>query len=137
MYNNDTSTHQYYAWFRDGNPKQERNLDDVVCLRKDIQYTYQVKGLISALTSNNSGVIILNNWINLKDNPPAYEQEVICWNGVKSVMAIYNGIYKDGADGVIQHNFKIQKYPMEGERVFSSQWGNVTHWMPIPEKPKK
>ena len=49
MYNNDNLTHQYYAWFRDGDPETERHFDSVVCLRKDIQYAHQVKGLVNAL----------------------------------------------------------------------------------------
>jgi len=49
-YNNDNSSNQYYAFFRDGDPKKNRCSDDVVCLRKDLMYMSQLDIIYFALT---------------------------------------------------------------------------------------
>lgn len=70
-------------------------------------------------------------WIDFSENSkPADGQEVICWNGIKPVMAIF----KDGKN-YTTHEFKVQKYATLADRCTSSTWANVTKWMPLPKDP--
>jgi len=69
------------------------------------------------------------NWINVDASWPEQDQEVICFNGVKSVAAIHRYEHE-------KHYFYVQKYPGEMDRSIMSYWANVTHWQPMPANPK-
>lgn len=74
----------------------------------------------------------MNNWIDIESGQfPEDNQEVLCWNGEKVVSAIYkcDDREKEG------YTFEVQKYPSFGERLFVSNWIDVTHWQALPAPP--
>ncbi len=70
----------------------------------------------------------MNNWISVEKQMPQEGQEIICYNGVYSVAAIYE--FRHG-----EHNFIVQKYPGPMDRSIIAHWSNVSHWMPMPAAP--
>ena len=70
----------------------------------------------------------MNNWISVEKQMPQEVQEIICYNGVYSVAAIYE--FRHG-----KHNFIVQKYPGPMDRSIIAHWSNVSHWMPMPAAP--
>ena len=64
-------------------------------------------------------------WIDIKEKLPEIGQEILCFNGIKVVMAIYDS-----------HDWKIQKYPSGHDRTMTGYWTNVVYWMELPIKPE-
>lgn len=76
----------------------------------------------------------MDNWISVEKQMPQEGQEVICYNGVRSVVAIYK--FRIGEFRIGKYQFVVQKYSADGfDRSIITCWDNVTHWMPMPAAP--
>ncbi len=67
----------------------------------------------------------MENWISVKDNPPAYGQEVL-------VYPSYTGFKQTGVTSMSVYNSS----KTENGIKFEYDNEHITHWMPLPEPPK-
>lgn len=67
-------------------------------------------------------------WISIDTKLPEENQEIICYNGVTSNMAIFRK--QNG-----ENSFELVRHTIPGERVYIRYWTDVTHWMPKPDSP--
>lgn len=76
-------------------------------------------------------------WIDVLVKEPNINQDVFCWNGVRSVAAKYVRRNVLNKNGEIEERgqFQIEKYHTEGDRSLVANWADVTHWMPLLPKP--
>jgi hypothetical protein len=59
------------------------------------------------------------SWINIQDQLPPYDSNILVWNGDYMDVAYYDGV--------------------KTKKLDAGDWNNcyITHWMPLPEPPEE
>ena len=125
---------------------QEEEIQDLLQSIKDAEFDItDYKAQLKALgykgeldeEEYRKGLSTSHGWVSVKERLPEDKQEVLCFNGYSPVMSVYREVTNEHSPrfgGV--GNFEVQKYPDEHDRVHSSYWAEVTHWMPLPPRPE-
>lgn len=73
---------------------------------------------------------IQNSWISVKEKRPKYEQRVlVSTDDQKCAIAFLRNIYCE--------EWFLQFEPYDDDVWDEEEFGMITHWMPLPEPPKK
>lgn len=108
--------------YHEGSNWQAKKEDE----KKPLYGKEQFENEVNSRLSPNDTMPTENKWIKVEDRLPEHGQMVDTWNGGANRRTVFMK-----PDLFVRH-----VEPFSNERIYTTHFPDITHWMPLPEPPK-